>query len=73
MRESPLGARWDPFISTQVFGAIVGMSPSAFATNVIVGVGGIAGGLIFAMNPSKFPVIAGRKAPAVVGRSGWEV
>src|ERR1017187_8215975 len=34
-RESPAGARFAPLISTQVFGAMVGLSPSAFATSEI--------------------------------------
>src|SRR5690349_22856069 len=39
MRVSPEGARFDPLISTQVFGAITCASPSAFATRVIAGPG----------------------------------
>lgn len=39
MRESPALARFVPLIKTQVFGAIVGASPSALATSVIVGAG----------------------------------
>jgi len=37
MRVSPDGARLVPFTSTQVFGAIVARSPSAFATSEITG------------------------------------
>src|SRR5690349_8236593 len=39
IRASPGAARFDPLISTQVFGAITGASPSAFATRVIAGAG----------------------------------
>src|SRR5580692_12545510 len=38
MRESPGLERFAPLISTQVFAAMTGFSPSAFATRVIVGV-----------------------------------
>src|ERR1035441_4221197 len=37
MRESPEGARLTPLISTHVFGAMAGTSPSAFATSAITG------------------------------------
>ena len=37
MRESPAFARFGPFNSTQVCGAMVGFSPSAVATNAIAG------------------------------------
>jgi hypothetical protein len=37
MRESPTGARADPEILTHVFGAMVVLPPSAFATPVITG------------------------------------
>src|SRR5664279_2418787 len=37
MRTSPAGARFDPLISTHVFGAIVGLSPKAFATRETTG------------------------------------
>src|ERR1035437_7814928 len=37
MRVSPAGARFDPLISTQVFGAISGVSPKALATRVTAG------------------------------------
>ena len=39
MRDSPAGARFVPLISTQVLGAICGVSPSAFATSVTAGAG----------------------------------
>src|SRR5438270_4510737 len=39
MRAPPNAARFDPLISTQVFGAITCASPSAFATTVIAGAG----------------------------------
>jgi hypothetical protein len=37
--ENPAGARFDPLISSHVFGAIVGLSPSALATSEISGAG----------------------------------
>ena len=42
VRVSPGGARFDPLIATQVFGAIDAAPPKAFVTEVITGVG-IAG------------------------------
>src|ERR1035438_9773797 len=41
MRVSPAGARFAPFTSTHVLGAITGTSPSALATSVIAGAGAV--------------------------------
>src|SRR5579863_10348160 len=43
VRVSPAGPRLEPWIATQVFGAMVARPPSAFATSVIFGVGVVRG------------------------------
>src|SRR5579871_76209 len=72
IRASPGAARFDPLISTQVFGATTGASPSALATRLIAGAGAVfvqvdGGSTVIC------PAIANRSLLARVYRSSSEV
>src|SRR5450432_539381 len=71
IRASPGAARFDPLISTQVFGAITRASPSAFATRLIKGAG--AAFVHVDARAVVWPAIANRSRLARAYRSCSEV
>src|ERR1700733_9938226 len=67
IRVSPAGARFEPLISTHVFGAITGAPPSALATSVIAGAATTAPRLRkfgkMEIYPTRRPIPAIKSAP----------